>query len=48
MWKRIWLAIGIVLFDFIIFGIPLGSLFLGYIIIDRPKWFSDLVTRKGV
>ena len=41
--QRIALAIMIVLFDFITIGLPFGAIFLAYVIIARPKWFSDFI-----
>lgn len=37
------IAIGIVIVDWIAFFFPIGSIFLAYVIIAKPKWFFDWV-----
>jgi hypothetical protein len=36
---RILMGIGIVALDCVILFVPLGSIFLAYVIISRPAWF---------
>ena len=40
---KYFIAIMIVLLDFITFFILLGAVFLAYVIIVKPKWFFDFV-----
>ena len=45
-WKRVAFAIGIFLVDFITIGVPIGAIFIGYVVIARPKrligWIESL------
>ncbi|MFH1090116.1 MAG: hypothetical protein V1742_00955 [Pseudomonadota bacterium] len=38
---RIILALGILVVDSLVFFVPLGSLFLAYIVLFNPFWFRD-------
>lgn len=37
------IALGIVVTDFITFFVPIGSVFLAYVIICKPEWFFKWV-----
>jgi hypothetical protein len=41
--KEMWLAFGILIFDFVMIGIPLGACLLAYVLIWKPKWFKEKV-----
>jgi hypothetical protein len=43
--QRIFLSIGIILIDLIIFFLPLTALFLVYIILYNPQWFKEFLQR---
>lgn len=43
MTSRILLALGIVLLDTVVFFLPVGALFLAYILIFNPTWFRQLL-----
>ena len=43
MKKRIFISVGILLVDLIVFVLPLTALFLIYIIIYNPEWFRDFL-----
>lgn len=43
--ERIIWALGILLLDFVIFFLPLASLFIAYILIQRPAWFKRFTER---
>lgn len=38
----------IILFDLIAFFAPIGSIFLGYVIIAKPIWFKEFIYGKSV
>lgn len=40
MKKYLW-AFGIVALDLITIGLPIGSFFLAYVIVKKPKWFFE-------
>ena len=40
---KYFIAIGIVILDFVTFFAPLGSIFLAYVIITKPEWFFKWV-----
>jgi hypothetical protein len=41
---RKWIvALLIIVIDWIIFFVPLGTLFLAYVIIAKPKWFIEFI-----
>lgn len=42
---RLLLAIGIILVDCAVFVLPLASFFAAYILLSRPAWFKDWVSR---
>lgn len=44
-WGRLLLAILILVVDSLIFILPLGALFLAYVIIFRPPWFKEWIHR---
>ena len=41
--KEVFIAVGIVLVDFVTVGIPLAALVLAYVILAKPKWFKEMV-----
>ena len=41
--NRIFLCIGIMVVDLVVFFLPLTALFLIYIIIYNPPWFRDFL-----
>ena len=43
MTARLLLAVGVVLVDSLLFFLPLGALFLAYILIFNPPWFRDFL-----
>ena len=43
MTKRIFISIGILLVDLLVFFLPLTALFLIYILIFNPPWFRDFL-----
>lgn len=43
MTKRIFLSLGILLVDLLVFFLPLTALFLIYILIFNPPWFRDFL-----
>ena len=42
---RILICIGIVLLDLIVFFLPLGALFLAYILLVNPPWFRQYLQK---
>lgn len=46
MAARVLLAVGLVLLDTLLFFLPLGALFLGYILVFNPSWFRDFLNRS--
>jgi hypothetical protein len=42
---RILISIGIVLLDLIVFFLPMGALFLAYIILVNPPWFRQYLQK---
>jgi len=42
---RIMLALSLVLLDSVLFFLPLGALFLAYIIIFNPPWFREFLLK---
>jgi len=47
MTSRILLALGIVVLDTVLFFLPMGALFLAYILIFNPAWFREFLMRLG-
>lgn len=45
MTSRIVLALGIVLLDTVLFFLPVGALFLAYILIFNPAWFRQFLNQ---
>ena len=45
--KKLFLAIGIILLDLVVFFLPLTSFFLAYVIIYNPSWVKDFLERLG-
>ncbi|MBI4358395.1 MAG: hypothetical protein HY584_03775 [Candidatus Omnitrophica bacterium] len=43
--ERILWAVGIVLVDFFAFAVPLTAFVAAYILIVRPIWFKDFVSK---
>ena len=44
--RRMLIAASLLFVDVIIFFIPMAAIFLGYIILFRPKWFQIWVNEK--
>lgn len=42
---RILLAAAVVLLDTLVFFLPLGAVFLAYLLIANPAWFRDFLER---
>jgi len=42
---RLLLALAILVVDAVAFVIPLGALFLAYVILSNPPWFRDFLDR---
>jgi len=43
--NRFLLALGILVVDAAVFVVPLGGLFLAYVILSNPPWFRDFLAR---
>ncbi len=43
--NRILLALGILLFDLVVFFFPLTAFFLAYVIVYNPPWVKDFLER---
>lgn len=43
--QRVLLALVILLGDAIVFFIPLGGLFLAYVVLSNPPWFREFLER---
>ena len=43
--KRIGIALGILLVDFAVFFVPIGAVFLMYIVLSNPPWFREFLDR---
>ncbi len=43
--NRVLLALVILVVDAVAFVIPLGALFLAYVILANPPWFRDFLAR---
>ena len=41
--KRIGLAVGIVVFDFVTIAVPFAALLLAYVLVQKPEWFKKFV-----
>ena len=44
-WGRLLLAFVIFLTDTLIFVLPLGALFIAYVLLARPRWVKDWLDR---
>lgn len=44
---RLVLAVAVVLLDVLVFFLPLGAVFLGYIFIVNPPWFRQFLERSA-
>ncbi|MCI0526761.1 MAG: hypothetical protein L0Y56_04815 [Nitrospira sp.] len=45
MGTRIILSVAIVIIDWVAFFVPLGSLFLAYVILTNPPWVRDFLNQ---
>jgi hypothetical protein len=43
--QRVFLSVGILLIDLIVFFLPLTALFLVYIILANPVWFREFLQK---
>jgi len=43
--ERIGLALLIVIFDLVVFFLPLAAILMAYVLLFRPLWFPDWVER---
>lgn len=43
--QRLLWAFGIVLFDIVVFAVPVTAFFAAYVILARPAWFKDWIAK---
>ncbi|HEX6995952.1 MAG TPA: hypothetical protein VF339_17610 [Gammaproteobacteria bacterium] len=46
--NRLLLALAILIVDAVVFVIPLGALFIAYVILANPPWVRDFLARLDV
>jgi hypothetical protein len=43
--ERLIIAVAIVVVDILVFALPLTAIFAAYILVSRPPWFRNWITR---